>query len=51
MIKSCIAAILFFTAVLNAAADEMTLHWNNSDTLSGKLLKADGVTAALLVPV
>ncbi|MBC7966983.1 MAG: hypothetical protein H7Z17_13780, partial [Fuerstia sp.] len=41
MIKSCIAAILIFSAVLNAAADEMTLHWNNGDTLSGKLLKAD----------
>ncbi|MEJ7595451.1 MAG: hypothetical protein WKF77_28380 [Planctomycetaceae bacterium] len=41
MIKFCIAAILILSAVLTVAADDATLHWHNSDSLSGKLVKAN----------
>ena len=39
--RSSIAAILILSAVLTAAADDASLHWNNGDSLSGTLLKAD----------
>ena len=39
--KFCIAAILMLSAVLTAVADDASLHWNNGDSLSGTLLKAD----------
>ena len=41
MNRFCVAAILILSAVLNAAAEDATLHWNNGDSLSGKLLKVD----------
>ena len=41
MIKTWIAAILLLPATLTAAADDAALHWNNGDSLSGTLLKAD----------
>ncbi len=41
MIKSGIAAILILSAVLTAAADDASLHWNSGDNLSGTLLKAN----------
>lgn len=41
MIRFCMAASLIFSAALNAAADDPTLHWNNGDALSGRLLTAN----------
>lgn len=39
--KFCMAAFLIFSSMLTAAADDASLHWNNGDSLSGTLLKAD----------
>jgi len=51
MIKSCIAAILMLCAVLTAAADDAALHWNNGDSLSGTLLKADATSLTWQSPM
>ena len=51
MIKSGIAAILILSAALTAAADDASLHWNNGDSLSGTLLKADATSLTWQSPM
>ena len=51
MTRSSIAAILILCAVLTAAADDASLHWNNGDSLSGTLLKADATSLTWQSPM
>ena len=51
MMRSCMAAVLILVAVLTAAADDMSLHWKNGDSLSGTLLKADATSLTWKSPM